>query len=188
MNIALVGVPGSGKSKLAQALADHLDQHRSTYMVDNYVASAQERSNMAIGPISDYLGNLYVTLERYGEERRARAEYTHVITCGTFIETAVYTAMHFISLLNTLSEEEKAAKAPQMDAVIRMLAVLYTDILDYDHAFYLPPVTGDEETAFMDQQLQAGLAGFKLMEVKPLMDPERQLEDVLEAIGEVQPS
>lgn len=185
MNIALIGAPGSGKSELGQRLVESLGGHnteRNVALVDNYVQAVERKAMIAVGPLSDYLGNMFVALERYGQERRKRDWAETTITCGTLIETAVYMAMHFVSLANILDDAGKSAAGPQMEAVLRMLAVLYNDIFTYDYAFYLPPRQGDEDTVFMDHQLQAGLAGFKLVPVTALINADTQLEEALEAL------
>lgn len=186
MNIALIGPPGSGKSDLAAGLAAKL---HNAVIVDNYVQIAEDRTQIAMGPMADYLGNLYVALDRYALERIARLDEGNaaVITCGTLIETAVYMALHFTGQLNVLDEEGKADIAPKVDAVLRILAVLYSEIFNYDFAFYLPAPRGNEDTEFMDHQLQAGLAGFKLVPIMALesSDPETRLQEALEVINGV---
>lgn len=183
MNIALIGMPSSGKTELAQKLAVELRKKGTVSVVDGYVPRLSEDRQLALGPLADYLGNLYIALTRWSEERLARMEDDSVITCGTFLETAVYMATHFVGLQTILSEQEKVEAGPKIDAVLRILAILYTDIVDYDYAFYLPPTKGDEETKFMDQQLQAGVEAFKVIEVTPLLDRATAVKDVLEVLN-----
>lgn len=193
MNIALIGAPGSGKTGLAHELAGALstdptcDCVRKVAIVDNYCAEIETEANMALGPIADYLGNLYVALGRYARERVQRMDHDIVISAGTIIETAVYTAMHFVGLTAVLNEDQQQEVAPRIDATLRILASLYTDICQYDYAFYLPPsmTPANEDWAYFDQQLQAALEGFKLLPVTPLINPASQLSDALSALEKV---
>lgn len=194
MNIALIGAPGSGKSALAADLAKELGQKdpdcdcvRTVAIVDDYCPEIEIETNIALGPIADYLGNLYVALGRYGRERVARMDHQIVISAGTIIETAVYTAMHFVGLTAVLNEEQQQEAAPRIDATLRILACLYADICQYDYAFYLPPTMtpADEDWAYFDQQLQAALEGFKLLPVTPLTNSSNQVSDALSALEKV---
>lgn len=180
MNIALIGVPGSGKTRLAKSLARKLDNAK---VIDRYVNDIERRTDIAIGPTTNYLGNLYVALERYARERKARLEHEVVITCGTLVETAVYMAVQFAGMTQALSDEEKVAFAPRMEASLRMFAVLYHDIMSYDYGFYLPPGEQNEETEFIDEQIRAGLEGFHLIPVTKLTDPLTRVDDVLETLN-----
>lgn len=185
MNVALIGTPGSGKSELASALARDMitKADKRVAVVDGYVPEIELRTDLAIGAITGYLGNFYVALDRYAHERIARRDNEVVITCGTMIETSIYLAMSFIAMAKTLSEHEKTQAASKVDAILRMMAILYGDIVDYDQAFYLPAIDGDEDAKFMDKQLQAGLAGFELMPVTVLMDPTTRVEVAMETLS-----
>lgn len=188
MNIGLMGTPGSGKTDLAYQLAARLEENdRRIKIIDGYAPEIEAKTQIALGSMADYIGNLYVALERYALERVARLDHDIVITCGTFMETAVYMAMHFVALINTLSDEEKIEATPRVDAVLRMLAVLYNDTCVYDHAFYLPTTLQDEDIQFMDEQLKAGVESFKQIAVVTLSEPQTRLEDALKVLetGEV---
>lgn len=171
MNIGIIGAPGSGKSKLAEELAVSLSG--SSVIVDDYVESIEEDSDIAISQVTDYLGNLLVAMTRYTDERYARSRYDNVITCGTLIETAVYYAMHIDSVTRVITEEEKASYAVRADAMMRMLSCLYADTVSYDHVFFLPSEDGGEDVKFMDTQIQAALGGFKLFDATILPPTDR---------------
>lgn len=188
MRIALIGTPGSGKTDLAASIeAELLTRDKTVSVIDGYAPAFQTARNIAIGPMGDYIVNLSIALDRYHEERlAAQTDNDYVITCGTLIETAVYQAMQFAALNTIASEETRADLAPRVDATLRMFAVLYVDAFKYDTACYLPATRDEPDITYMDQQLQGGLAGFKLVPVTNLgREPEQYLSRALEAIDAV---
>lgn len=182
MNIAIIGCPGSGKTELAEELQKKL----GGVIVDGYAPYIEDHTQLALGTFGTYIGNLYVALERYAEERKARMKHEFVFSCGTLIETAVYVAMNFTAIMNIAKEDDLQIIRPQLDAILRMMAVLYEEVFDYDHGFYLPPRDASEDNAHMDQQIQAALGSFKLVPVTTLLDEETRVADALAKIEELQ--
>lgn len=184
MNIALVGAPGSGKTKLAHELARKMD---NTCVVDDYVQAVEERSEIHIGQIIDYVGNMMVIMERYALENKARGHHDNVITCGTIFESSIYYTAHVLAFRESSTEDQAMEYAPRVDASLRMMACLYNDIMPYNHIFYLRLGTGTPDAQFIDKELQVAVAGFKLRDMVAL-DVEtaegQRLEKVLGVIGE----
>lgn len=184
MNIGLIGAPGAGKSTLALELEECLDG--SVGIVDNYISEIEQQANLAIGPISSYIGNFYVALFRYGRERRSREDNAHTITCGTLIETSVHASLHVESVMRLITDEaEKQAELPRIESILRMLAVLYVDIFTYDKLFYLPvQMNADPDSLYVDRYIQTALEGFKLADAV-ILDSDNRLKQAMEAIGDV---
>jgi hypothetical protein len=180
MNIGLVGAPGSGKTALAKDIWQNLEE---SYIVDSYINDVEDRSNIHIGSLIDYVGNMMVILERYALENKARAEYEHVITCGTLFESSIYYTAHVLAFKETASEADAEAYAPRVDASLRMMACFYNDIMPYDHIFYLRLGGGTPEAQFIDQQLQVATAGFKLRDMVALDVDEDRVKKVMEVIN-----
>lgn len=188
MNIALVGAPGSGKTKLAKELVYHLDDVK---VVDDYVQEIEKETNIAIGSIIDYVGNMALIVGRYGRENLARSKHKNVITCGTIFESSIYYAAHVAAFRETSTEEQLQEYAPRVDASLRIMACFYNDLMPYDHIFYLRLGDGSKDAEFIDQQLQVAVGGFKLRDMVALdVEPSggSRCKKVLEVINEVQDS
>lgn len=184
MNIGLMGAPGSGKSTLAKELATGLDG--AVGIVDDYIAEIEQEANLAIGPISSYVGNFYVSLFRYGRERRSREDHAHTITCGTLVETAVHTSLQVEAMMKIITDDEKQMELARVEAILRMLSVLYLDIFTYDKLFYLPvKINAHPDSLLVDKYIQAAIEGFKLVDAVVLTE-ENRLKQAMEAIGELQ--
>jgi adenylylsulfate kinase-like enzyme len=93
MKISLSGVPGSGKTDLANAIKDHFESNGETCtVIDGYVEELEKHANLALGFPAAYAGNIHIALERAAHERRLEEEYDHIVTCGTIFESASYVA------------------------------------------------------------------------------------------------
>ncbi len=131
MNIAIVGPPGSGKSELAEALAEKLDG--KVKIVDNYIEDVEQYSGLATGKYATWLGNLYVLLGRYAAERKAAecsACSDHIITCGTLVETAVHTSLEAV-------QNQSEVKWVRVQNMMNILGTMFQDTWRYDKVFVL---------------------------------------------------
>lgn len=170
--IALIGAPGSGKTQLASAIANHIyrDEPQCAQCpnpvgrVDNYAFETRDEGEYEIGLNGGYMANIDIACQRYRFERCVgHTEVKWMITCGTVVETAVYTAMHFersLALKNT--DEEKMQEAQRFQACTSMIATLYMDTFKYEKAFYLPsPVEPeDERWLTFERNLQAAFQAY----------------------------
>lgn len=131
MRIAILGAPGSGKSKLARALAT---EHDLT-LVDNYVQRLQKKTGLALGPWSSYSEHLMVAGHRLAEEYKVG--FDKRITVSTIVDTLVYAAVKADVVMN---QSQQAARDTYLGAQSAMqgLTLMYRETWDYDVAFWLP--------------------------------------------------
>ena len=172
--IALVGAPGSGKTDLMKAIIEKeyaddppCDQCPPKAVgVDSYANEARDLGDYEIGLNGGYMANISIAVARYNNERIIgnRVKPDLMITCGTVIESAVYTAMHFersLALKNT--DEEKMEEAKRFQGCTSMLAVMFMDMFLYEKAFYLPTPTKpeDERWVSFERNLQAAFQAYQ---------------------------
>lgn len=133
MKIALLGAPGSGKTKIARALSKELSEFGPFKIIDNYVPKLERRFDFAYGHFASYVPNLSVALERIGLENAAGENF---ITCGTIFETISYLSLH-ITVANRFAPEGQLELA-RAGATMSALGMMVADTFNYDYAFRLP--------------------------------------------------
>lgn len=156
MKIGLVGAPDSGKRRLAEALQDGLGSAR-IISGDEYVNSVERDTDIACkGYLAPYLGDIAVAISRYGKERKSADDADHVITCGTLVETTVYTA---ISLTLTQDEWSWAVS----NVVMPLYGLMATTLLDYDLVLRLPLTDPQTDLdAALDRELDGALENLQV--------------------------
>jgi ABC-type branched-subunit amino acid transport system ATPase component len=189
---ALIGGPGAGKSHLAAAIEEELirgdgqceDCNTPVAIVDDYAAEAGERGDYEISLDGGYMANITVAVERYNRERLAMtAKNKTIISCGTVLESAVYSAMQFERRAKNLTDQtQKTQEAARIEATLKMLALLYMDTFRYTKAYYLPRYLGDSDERWMvfERNLQASFSAFEV-QIEPLtvdMDGVDSLEEL----------
>jgi hypothetical protein len=181
MRIGLIGAPGTGKTALAETLKTALEEplDANVYVVDGYAEAIEKRQDLAVGWMGGYLANLNIALEREARERIALDHFTHVITCGTVIDSATYVALDGADLLNGDDEVERLDDLRRIEATMRVLSCLYIDTFKYDHVFYLPsgPTSLYSRREF-DKNLQVAFQAFNLTKVTPLLEGGKDVVDL----------
>lgn len=189
--IALLGAPGSGKSRLATAIEEEYikrdgsceDCDTPVVIVDNYAQKVRDDGQYEIGLNGGYMANVSIAVQRYNDERYAYHETKAktVITCGTIIETSVYLSMNFERMLHSAtSDEDKLITAQRIEGTVKMLAVLYMDTFRYTKAFYVPAmqVPDDQNWLTFERNLQAGFNAYNAP-VAPILVENYEDEDDL---------
>lgn len=169
MNIGLAGIPGSGKTNLANALKNKLIEDGSNVIViDDYVSEIEKEANLALGFTAAYAGNLHIALGRAARERIAmEGDQDYTITCGTLFETSSYAAQSFEDEFAILTaEEDKYNFAQRSEATMRIMACFYIDLIKYDHIFHLAPTetSEDDNLIKLERNLQAAFQAFDLFD------------------------
>jgi nicotinamide riboside kinase len=181
--IALIGAPGSGKTVLANEIAKQLDG--PVTVVDGYVQKTQKEMDLALGGYATYFGNLAVALNRVGAEREAiKGKPDYVITCGTHIETIVY------SSISAYFEQRENPEANDLhlertSIFMRFLGMLSNDTFGYAHVFLLPlPDPKDEFAKRVHEEILMAVDTFGVEYTRLDEDPDKQIEKALSEIRE----
>lgn len=195
MRIGLVGIPGAGKSALAETLKNAIlhqefsgcaNCYTPVAVIDDYVQQAEEESLLAMGFMASYVGNVQVAMTRANLERKAIEDNKAVITCGTLLETSVYSATQHYETLKLDDEDSQPDTMRRIEGSTKYLACMYMDTFKYDHVFYLPPVqsvmdeSDIERLREMDKNLQVAFNAFNLVPITPLSGGEGNLLKVTE--------
>lgn len=195
VRIGLAGIPGSGKTQLANKIKEHFEnQNESCAIIDGYVENLEKSANLALGFTAAYAGNIHIALERAGLERRLVEENDHIVTCGTLFENASYAAQSLETDYNFISnEKDKADFVVRSEASMRVFGCFYIDLLKYDYLFHLTPLSpmNDDKMEDLERNLQSAFQAFNLMDYTPLMIKgetneeivNNRLKDILEVIG-----
>lgn len=138
MKIAILGAPGSGKTKFANRLAKSLrtDEGLKIRVIDNYAQRIQKSSGLALGPWASYSENFMVAGERMQLESAQKADYQ--ITCGTIIDTIVYAMVKSDVIFHNDSDQERRYVYAHAQGAVNGLSVWYTETWNYDIGFFLP--------------------------------------------------
>lgn len=170
MKVALLGAPGSGKTKIAGRIARRLNtEAKSWVVVDGYVDNLRKRTDRQFGPVSDLEDNLMVLSERRIKEDEAVLKQLHTITCGTIYETVIYSAAQSM-LIPGLADEGWMLEETQIAQItMQALGILERRTFDYDALFYLP-LHKDPEAEFtwddvVDAKLGEVLEGFNRLAI-----------------------
>lgn len=185
MRIGLAGVPGAGKSELADSLKNYFEKRgEKTLVIDDYVADVEEATFLSLGFDAAYVGNIHIALERAARERVAheKEDYDNIITCGTLFETASYAAQSLEVDYNFIaSQEEKMDFIRRSEATMRIFACFYIDLLRYDHVFHLMPleVSKNDKIAGLELNLQSAFKSFNLVESTRIITEGSTSEEVV---------
>lgn len=177
MKIALLGAPGSGKTKLARAIAKKLD---GCTVVDNYVQKLQKQIGAPFGPNSSFPAEIEVLGARWTAEDSVKTE--HSVTCGTLYESIIYA-----SSITPWSVGEQTLIEDQIYVQTMMSAFGALGIKTYDyHAlFYLPWENRESDhswDAVVNAKIPEVLAGFGLAYVTLTGTNKQKVERVTELI------
>jgi hypothetical protein len=172
--IAVIGVPGSGKTEFANALSDFLVSHDGLCrqcntpvgIVDDYAEDASKEIDLATAFAASWYLDLFISLKRVALERQLIKENKTVITCGTIIESSVYAMVNFSSRMDFKLENEKVDEAKRIQAAMMTFACLFMDTFAYDRVYFLNPVRPAteyvEQLQNLDKGVRSSFEGFQL--------------------------
>lgn len=162
MKIALIGAPGSEKSKYARRIANRLNKESKTWkVIDGYVDHLRDSTGNPYGLDADYLANFEIAFTRRILEDEARHKGQNTITCGTIYETVVYGGIYSLGIPHIENEQTKVSQTLVAQLCMGTLGVLETQYFDYDAMFYLP-LENEERTweHAIDAKIPEVLEGF----------------------------
>lgn len=131
MKIALIGVPGAGKTKLANVLKKEL----SLKVVDNYVSKLEKDIGFSLGYNAGYMLNVLIAAKRWELECKAGEDR---VTCGTIVETACYVATWATDIGEHVTQDDYVLDRMYARTTMDLTTLFYLDTFKYDKVFYLP--------------------------------------------------
>ncbi len=162
LKIGLIGPSGSGKSALARAIKE---QRPEFSIVDDYIETFQKLTDLAVAKYASYVVNMQIAMYRLGEELHEQKNSLDIITCGTMLDTCIYTAFNAaeISENDDGTFDMEVLSDSRTFASLYWFALLRQDTWKYDHVFYLPPGEEPDRLArIFDQSVDDALKTFRI--------------------------
>lgn len=137
---------------MAQELATALAP-RKVVVIDDYIQLIEDRSGVALSHYATYIGNMQAAIGRWEAEHKAEQDNPDVIiTCGTLVETAIYTALYAAGNDRTASNaDDRRANDGRAAMTITYLGLLRMDTMRYDLVYHLPCASKDPWSAKVDE-------------------------------------
>lgn len=140
--VGLIGIPGVGKTKLAQAVISKSEE--DVTLIDGYVGSlSHDLGDIELTHRSSYMANILIASEREKIEQSYRSAERSYLTCGTIVDTVGYGAAFAETLARIVQQgQESTMLANQLQkemAAVMLLMYMPQDIFQmYTKLFYLP--------------------------------------------------
>lgn len=144
IGIGIIGVPGSGKSRLASGIKRALPEYNFS-IIDNYAEKLSQKLDMAVGISATYLSNMHISSIREQEIRKNLLDDRNYIVCGTMFDTLCYTGFHAEIIANIPGDKDSVSGTLTREiTAAQLFAYLAIDTYsNISHLFYLP-VTNPE--------------------------------------------
>lgn len=150
MKIGIIGVPGVGKSDLANSLAKELDD---SVVIDDYVEEISQDTGIALGIFASYPGNLAISVGRMIREFKEK-DKGHILTVGTDIDTMLYAAVDAVNATSFARDDtEKDLIKERSATIMKQLAFMFIDCGRYDQIFYIAQPSEDKDPQDWKSQL-----------------------------------
>jgi hypothetical protein len=172
IKVGLIGVPSSGKTELADAISKRITGPSASpsiiWILDKIPERASEEMNSALGFSGSWHSDLGISLTRIGQERYAEEAGADVcVTCGTLIDSTVYSMIRFESRMKFKQDNELEDEAKRVQSSMMTNACLYMDTFYYDRLYFLNqigPVKEDAELfTTLDKQLRSSFEAFGIV-------------------------
>lgn len=134
MNIAIIGPPGSKKTKLSKLMKSNLAGPAA--IVDGYANRLQRDTDLALGPWATWSENYMIAGYRRAIELKARRSADHVITVGTILDTMYYCGLASQAENSGVNLDEYATQLATT-AAMGGIGLWFRSDWDYDLAFII---------------------------------------------------
>ncbi len=190
IKIALLGAPGSGKSKIARKTVSLLKPETDWTIIDGYVNNMSKQTGIDFGPSSNFAQNLSIITSRWIKEAEAYKKQYNTITCGTIYESIIYSTFNTIF---SSPDESAIIKENYINQILmQALGALELSTYDYDAMFLLrlneQKLKENKHTwiQVVDAKLLDALEGFnkKIIILDEKTDTEKA-KTVVEVIGKI---
>lgn len=137
MKIAILGAPGSGKTKIARKAINLLNTKydRKWGAVDGYVDELTKITGMDFGFTANFAQNLSVITARWVKEAEYYNKSNSTITCGSFYESFLYAS--FTTMLTSPNETAMLRDDMLNQVNMQALGSIEKTTYDYDAMFLL---------------------------------------------------
>lgn len=180
MKIGIVGIPGSGKSAVAEKLIDHFNLN----LVDGYVEDLQTRVGWSLGHHANHVCNLLVATERLKVEREYEACGGYV-SCGTIVDSLAYAAGWAVKIQEHYGDNINDSL--RTGSVMGSLALICAETTDYDFVFLMPKGAKiSEENDRLDHSMREAL--YLLEMDHTVLDQEDKFAQAMEVINAATPA
>lgn len=150
--IGLIGVPGSGKTKLANAIKRAFPENNFV-IIDKYVEKLSDQFKMGIGVNATYVSNLHIAVSREQETRKNYLAEKNIIVCGTIFDTLCYTGFYAETIAQSPIEDEVKSFSIQREvSAAQVFAYFCVDTLSVANNLFYLPITDPESFAAISVQ------------------------------------
>lgn len=145
MKVGILGAPGSGKTKVAKAVAKELNLTQLAAeeynlgewsVVDGYVERLEKRRGRRFESPISFKEAFQIIGERWTAEEQAASNGASTITCGTLYETIIYAAFQTLNV--RAGEQNLINDQIFYKGMMEALGLCEMYYYDYDAIFWLP--------------------------------------------------